>query len=410
MTRKELGSALRKQTENVRVSPQLRQKTLDAIYGKENTIMRRKIPVILLAAVLSMLFCAAALAAAGLTGMIDYQRLYSGAHIPENASDSIETDVLKTGGDPVAVSVRELYYDGKTVRLTVDVTPRDDGLFLAALDTLGTDAWAGLNWLNPQFDENDSRTVAEAFTEGDYSASYIMSVGLNAPEENALGGSVDYSYTAPNVVTFFYEEHFADDRPEREVELSVSLVPFIDREGKQIEWTPEQRIRLVHPLTLSSSVPEETAYVSAGPVSFPETGVTIEQLQVIPKPHELLVRIYYTIGDSEAGNQPAFGNAEMYGLVKEYFQLEFIDPDSSAEEPHNQRLADGPSGCIESRRLSEEGEAPIRMLYEFALGLNELHDEYTVRVFDYSAKTRYDSVTIPVREATEADLAAFPAK
>lgn len=129
-------------------------------------------------------------------------------------------------------------------------------------------------------------------------------------------------------------------------------------------------------------------------------------MQVIPKPHELLVRMYYTIGDSEAGNQPAFRNAELYGLVREYFQLEFIDPESPAEDPHNQRLADGPSGCIESRMLSEEGEAPIRMLYEFALGLNELHSEYTVRVFDYAAKTRYDSVTIPVREATEADLAA----
>ncbi len=162
-------------------------------------------------------------------------------------------------------------------------------------------------------------------------------------------------------------------------------------EGKQIEWTPDQRIRLVHPLTLSSSVPEETAYVSAGPVSFPDTGVTIEQMQIIPKPHELLVRMYYTIGDSEIGNQPAFGNEEKYGQLKEYFHLEFIDPVSSAEEPFNQRLSFGLSDS-RGQLLSEEGETPIRMLYELSLGRNELHDEYTVR------------------EATAADLAAFPAK
>ncbi len=409
MKRSELAQALMRQTEDVRVSPQLRQRTLDAIYGKEKRIMKKKIPAALLAAALSLLFCAAALAAAGLSGMLDYYSIFFDKSIPENAPDFIEKDMLETSDELVNISLRELYYDGKTARMTVDVTAADEKTFLVGFDTESGETLSFINRMNPQFNADDPRTIAELYTEEGYTASYSVSAGLNDPEGKTHGGSKDYSYTAPGVLTLFIEQSFEDDLPEREVLFSVTLTPFLDPEGNPVEWDPNARIRITDPLMLSSSTGEETAYVNIAPAVFPETGVTIEQLQVIPKPHELLVRLYYTVGDSEIGNQPAFGNEEKYGQLKEYFQLEFIDPDSSAEEPFNQRLSFGLSDS-RGQLLSEEGETPIRMLYELSLGRNELHDEYTVRVFDLADKTRYDSVTIPVREATEADLAAFPAR
>lgn len=57
------------------------------------------------------------------------------------------------------------------------------------------------------------------------------------------------------------------------------------------------------------------------------------------------------------------------------------------------------------RRNSSMG---IEELKQFTLGLNELRDSYTMRVFDVDGKERYDTATIAMREATEEDLAAFP--
>ena len=85
-------------------------------------MMKKRVPAIALAIVLSIVFCAAALAVAGRAGMLDYQRLYPNTYIPENATETIETDVLATGDDLVDISIRELYYDGLTSRITVDVT------------------------------------------------------------------------------------------------------------------------------------------------------------------------------------------------------------------------------------------------------------------------------------------------
>jgi len=393
MKKEEFVSALKNQSADVRVSSRLRQKTLDAACRKEQIKMKKKVPAIALAIVLSLIFCATALALAGRAGMLDYQRLYPNTYIPENAAESIKQDVLSASGDLVDISIRELYYDGLTSRITVDVTAKDESVFLAGFDTMGSETWSSLNRLNPEFDESDKRTVAEVFTEDGYSSSYTVNIGVYDSENEMQTGSGSYYYTAPGVLTFFMQDSYADDLPEREVDLHVTLVPFLDSEGNEINWKAEDRITMDSKLNLNSSAKDGAAYVNEAPVVLEESGITIEQMEVLVKPQELYVRLYYTLAEEDPDK---------------WLELEFIDPESTAEEPFNQRLAEGLSGDIGGRQLSERGETPVRIIKQFTLGLNELRDSYTVRVFDVDGKERYDTATIAMREATEEDLAAFP--
>ena len=68
------------------------------------------------------------------------------------------------------------------------------------------------------------------------------------------------------------------------------------------------------------------------------------------------------------------------------------------------------TGSITSVLISREGETPRRMLAEFTLGLNELKDSYSVRIFDYETKTFYGQAEIRLREATEEEMARFQAE
>ena len=111
MNRDELNRRLHEEMTDVRVSPALRSKTLRAMQGKERIVVKRKWTVALAAALLAVLLCAAALAAAGRWGMLDFIGRYQNAYIPQDAGDYVQSDVAAFAQDGLAVNVRELYYD-----------------------------------------------------------------------------------------------------------------------------------------------------------------------------------------------------------------------------------------------------------------------------------------------------------
>ena len=135
MKQDEFAARLKRETQGVRVSSRLRQKTLDAAYGKESIRMKKRIPALALAIVLSVVFCATALAIASRAGMLDYQNLFHNKYLPENIGDTIRQDVYAAANDLIDVSIREMYYDGRTSRITVDVKAKDEGILLAGFDT-----------------------------------------------------------------------------------------------------------------------------------------------------------------------------------------------------------------------------------------------------------------------------------
>ena len=404
MKRKEFVSALKHETQGVRVSSRLRQQTLDAAYGKETIRMKKRIPAFALAAMLAIVFCATALALASRAGMLDYENLFYNTYIPENIEETIEQDVYATANDLVDVSIRELYYDGRTSRVTVDVEAKDESIFLAGFDTWGGGSWEWMNHLNPEFDEGDTRTVAEVFTQGDYIASYNVNVSLFS--EDSSTGSGDYFYTAPGVLTFFLTDSYENDLPERDVNFRVSLYPFLDKEGNPIEDADAQRIRTEEKLTLTSSAAEEKVYVSTGPAVLTESGVTVDQMQLFVKPQELYVKLYYTVEANELNSESIAPDGR---TIRDVLSLELFDPAIVTDDPYAQRLMEGPTGHVATWLLSEEGELPEKLVSEFTLGLNELKDSYSVRAFNFDSKIFYDSAEITMREATKEEIESFGA-
>ncbi len=405
MKRKEFVSALKCETQGVHVSSRLRQKTLDAACGKENIMKKKRIPSLALAAVLAIVFCATALAMASRAGMLDLANLFYNTYVPENTDAAIEQNVLITGDDLIDVSVRELYYDGLTSRLTVDVTAKDENIFLVGLGMASNDPWKWQNWLNPEFDENDMRTVEEVFRQGGYTSSYRVIMSLFDPANEMYGGKLACYCTEPGVLTFFLQDSYADDLAERMVELQMWIEPLLDGEGNQIEVTPENTIRRTEPLALTSSARDGKTYVNTEPVEFGEIGVTLDEMQLAVKPQELYVKLYYTVHDTELNRRIYSANT----LERDQLSLEFIDPSIVTDEPFAQRLAEGPTGPVRRRLISEEGEMPMRFIDEFTLGLNELSDSYTLRVFDQFTRERYDSAVVTLREATKEEIESFGA-
>ena len=405
MKKEDFTARLKQETQGVHVSSRLRQQTLDAVYGKETIMKKKRILALALVIALSIVFCATALAIASRAGMLDYQKLFDNTYIPENIGETIEQDVYATANDLVDVSIREMYYDGRTSRITVDVRAKDESIFLAGFDTWGGGSWEWMNHLNPEFDVSDTRTVAEVFTQGGYTASYNVNVSLFS--EDSLAGSGDYFYTAPGVLTFFLTDNYENDLPEREVTFRVTLTPFLDSDGNQIEWEIDQRIRTEEKLTLTSSAAEEKVYVSTEPTALSEAGVTVDQMQLFVKPQELYVKLYYTVEANELNSTSIAPDGR---TIRDVLSLELFDPAIVTDDPYEQRLMEGPTGSVATWLLSEEGELPEKRVAEFTLGLNELRDSYSVRAFNFMGKIFYGSAELTLREATAEEIAAFGAE
>ena len=406
MKQDEFAARLKRETGGVHVSSRLRQQTLDAACGRKKIRTKRSIPVLVLAAVLSIVFGAGALALASRAGMLEYQNLFYNKYVPGSADAAIEQDVYETGNELVNISVRELYYDGRTSRITIDVTAKDERVFLVDSGADGGYLWKNLNQLNPESNPNDARTVAEVFKDGGYTAAYGVDIWMYDKEGKMLSGEGSCFYTAPGVLTFFLQNSYEDDLPERNVVFRAALTPFLDAEGNRIEGADDQLLTIVEELKLTSSATEEKVYVSVEPVVFGEIGVTLDQMQMYVKPQEIYVKLFYTVSDTELNRRIYSANTK----ERDQLALEFIDPAIVTDTPFRQRLSEGPTGHVVRTMLSGEDEMPLRWAEEFTLGVNNLSDSYILRVYDVYTEARYDSAAVTMREATEEEIEAFRAE
>ena len=146
MNKQDIRQKLRDEMASVQVSAPLLRRTLAAA-GKESKPMKRKMSfgLAIAFALSTLLCCAVAIAAANRWGMLDFVDRYAVDHyIPEDAQTYVQTDVAQLENDWVTVSIRELYYDGRTSRMTVDVTPKAEHVLLVGEDTCLSDPFINL--------------------------------------------------------------------------------------------------------------------------------------------------------------------------------------------------------------------------------------------------------------------------
>lgn len=367
MNREEMNRRLQEEMADVRVSPALRGRTLLALRGKERTIVKRKWTVALATALMAVLLCAAALAAAGRWGMLDFIGRYQHAYIPQDAGDYVQSDVAAFAQDGLAVNVRELYYDGRTARMTVDVSAED--ALLLGEDTQMDDAWGNLTG-----QADDARTVLDVWhARGE---ARVLRVGLHTAdiEQGAADASLDWVLGEDGVLTWYIEQRYDDESPSREVTLKVTATPYDDPEAgeESLDW--DRRAVLEQTLTLTAESGTDVCE-SAEPAVYADAGVRVDCVRIEVKPQELLATVEFTVIDEAA-----------FAATDGGLWFEFIDPQSGETEFAAQRLTGGLSG---SDSVADLGGG--RYVQTQTLAKNELRDTYTLRAYNCWEKTRYET-------------------
>lgn len=381
MKREEYAARLHHELQAVHVPPALRSRTLATLHKKEEPIMKKKLTLVLTTALIALLLGSAALAAARHWGLLDFVGRYAAPHhIPEDAPAYIQQNVAAWDTEDLTISVREMYYDGYYLQAVMDIEPRDPSILLVSGMFSTNDYYANL--LPELTTEEDDRTIAQHYRDGGYEQLLVLSPAVTTDGETTQGVFLQENGT----LTFYLETGYNEPLSTRDAEFRLLIQTCIDPENDRMDRTLDERITL--PLTLT--VPEgvvPVTWVCDTPQDFPEAGVRVDRLTVVALPLSLYATVEYSVID-----------AEQYALLEDSLWFEFIDPNSAAELPVQQRLDGGFTGTG-----GIEGIGDGRFIQRETLGVNELHSEYTLRVFDAFTKDRYEARTFVMHEAVEAE-------
>ena len=375
MTHEEYAARLRAELSGVHVSPALRRRTLSALEGKEQPIMKKKLSTALVIVLALLLLGGAALAAASHWGLMDFVSQYSGTHIPQNAPDYIQRSVAAWETETLSIDVRELYYDGYYLQAVVDVRPRDPGVLLVS-GMYGTNDY--YSNLRPDVTEQeDPRTVAQYYREGGYETLLAVLPAMTTDSDLSQSCFLQEDGT----LTFYLEAGYKTYQAVRDTALRLLIMTCADPENDRMDRSLDERVTFPLTLTVPESIRPVT-YVCDMPQVFPGAGVRVDRLTVTALPLSLYAAIEYTVIDPER-----------YALLEDSLWFEFIDPDSTEMLPALQRLD---SGFSASGSMEVIGEGRIRQ--SETLGVNELRGEYTLRAFDAWTKERYETRSFVMQE------------
>ena len=390
MNRETFASEFRAEMSPVRVSPQLRSRTLHAVEGKEGKPMKKKISAVLVVCLVLTLFGAAAIAMAYHTGILDFAGRYTDVYVPDDAQKYVNSDVLQLENDVVSVNVSELYYDGRLSRMTVELQPKDPSTLLLGPTSFPEDAWRDLVHMNGQWDESDTRSIAEVWRENDYQAVYSVDTWMKPISGEVTGGTGDNNLSPDGTLTLYCQVEYADDQPSREALFQLFLTPWETPLKADSAFLHEETLRLEVPLTLEADEAMNESFISTKPAEYPSVGVRVDQLLINVRPQDIHVVIDYTVTDREA-----------YAKTDGGLWFEFIDPESTAEQPYDQRLQSGLSGGGSVTPLNGDPETATQFRQTETLGRNELHDAYTLRAYECWEKQRFETHTFEMVKVEE---------
>ena len=384
MKEERVSDALHDAMNDVRLSPELRAITLYAMRGsgERNPKMKRKFSAALVFALVAVLAVAVALAVANRAELLDYMNASSNAQIPYDAASYIKQGTESGEGNTFSLNVREKFYDGRTLRLTVDVTAKAPKTLLYGLDFFPEDSWQDLITLTYDgVDPSDERSILDVYHENGYEQ--MMRIRLNVlsqAEDDFANTTQEVVLNEDGTLTFFYVKEFETDEPTREIELSASAKEMMEKDGKT-ESGDEETVEAAFTVEKENS-DEETA-VSAEPVEYESIGVRVDKVTMTTGPLEINYAIEYTVVD-----------AEKFKKTDDGLWFEFIDPNSMETEPYAQRLKDGFSRTGEVAPVDETHFRQTGML-----SLDEKADTYTLRAYECWEKQRFDTHEIRMKKA-----------
>ena len=376
-----VSEALHDAMNGVRLSPELRAKTLYAMRGSEERRpkMKRKFSAALVFALAAVLAVAVALAVANRKGVLDFLS-YSEATLPENAGDYVQTDIASDERDGLHAAVREVVYDGHRLWATVDINMDGEKPLLTGLD-YGLDDEEKWAWLRHDESETDDRTILDVYKAENYTDAYYI-VASVYDENDDQNTSCEAHLQDDGTLTFYESIVFEQEKAEREITVSVRAFKYEEKDGRMnVNQKPMAELKF-HFTAKTSAVEEETS-VSVEPVEYESIGVRVDRVTVTTKPLEMDYAIEYTVVD-----------AEKFAQTDDGLWFEFIDPNSTETEPYAQRLKDGFSRRGETTPVDD-----THYRQTGTLSLDEKADVYTLRAYECWEKQRFDTHEIRMKKA-----------
>ena len=386
ITRTEFKESMDRRLSAMKAEPWLAQRIIAAEGGEKPVAKKLSASMILVIALIVITATGALAATLGAWGIIDFAGNHYGAYIPPKYEDCIKSENVTVETESLSVTIRESYYDGVILRVTADVVPKEPVRLLGE----------GISPEDPVCDYvtglvSEEITVAEAAR--DRFGGRMAEIVMLADVENEGGG--DCRMNADGSATLYVEELFEDEQKDRDIPLHLSYIPIRDLPagaGEDGEYDPfdfDRQETADIPMTFHAV--ETRTCVYDKPLDFPSVGVQVTKVTMTATPLEIRCWIDYAITDL------AKFEAQEGGLW-----FEFIDPQSTAKEPYEQRLSDGLTGSGSAGRLDKEWELPdeVGTVYRQrdAIGLDALSDEYTLRAYSAWEKDRYETVTFRVEE------------
>jgi len=262
VNRETFAREMHKEMSAVHVSPQLRSSTLRAAQGKEERPMKKKLSAAVVFLLILIVGCAAAIAMAYHTGILDFAGRYTDVYVPDDAQKYVNSNVLQLENDVVSINVSELYYDGRLSRMTVELQPKDPSTLLLGPTSFPEDSWRDLVRMNGQWDESDTRSIAEVWRENGYQAVYSVDTWMKPLSGESTGGTGDNNLSPDGTLTLYCQVEYADDQPSRDVLFQLFLTPWETPLEADSAFLHEETIRLEAPMTLEADEAMNESYIT----------------------------------------------------------------------------------------------------------------------------------------------------
>ena len=365
------------------------QRTLWQIRRQEGNVVRKKLSIGLVVAVLlSLLLAAAALAAAVRWGVLDFVTKRTAGEtqvLPEATALVQSADAIpQTGGHlkDADFSVRQAVYDGSQAYVVVEVRPKQ-------VDVMLTDDWDGpggrIGNLIQEYRGSDTTTEEYAKAVGK-TRFFSTSVGTGGAA-NWFADSQDVLMEEDGTLTFMLKGECKEQVPELEVALSCYAAPY-KRNGDggwQTDEALAERGTLSFTLKLSDSILDRAIY--SEPLEFPGAGVRVDRVTLECKPMAVYYEINYTVTDLKA-----------YKATQEGLFFEFLGEDG-------RRIEDGAASSYAAQAGGGDGFGSEPVLSEGSAfiqkgsltAIKALPESVTLLAFNCWEKNRYEAHEIRLK-------------
>ncbi len=377
---------------HVQEDPWLTQRVLANAKGEEPMTKKISASAILIISLIAISMTAALAAALNSWGIINFAGDHANAYVPPKYEESItkENEIIET--ESVRCTLQESYYDGKILRLTAQIVPKVNALLIGPGSSVENPI-SDLFWrtLDPEDEETEWESIG-AYTLRVHDG-HLARIGLDA-EMEWIDYSSDFIRSEDGSYTWYLECQAQDETQETNVPLVLSYYPMTITEeqlaAKQETIDFDHKETAVITKTFHSV--ETKTYVCDSPMDFPSVGVRVQNVILTVTPLEIRVTLDYAITD-----------LDVYQAQNDGLWFEFIDPKSTATEPHAQCVSNGltSGGSIERKDGLHDLPDEVGTVYRQtgAIGLDALSDQYTIRAYNVWDNTRYETATFRVTEA-----------